>query len=200
MSTRWFPRWLDRLLPLFDVEGEGLQRELDLADWPEDGDRMVVAADSVVVADRKHTVIDGITVMLPAGDALVVTGGDVAQRSALLLVLAARIPVVGGRLKVAGFALPMRTSSVRAQAAVVRAARSADPVAEVREALARKAPLVVIDDLDAVFHEDARAALARMLTDARLDALERETTLSLIVSRADPDGADDVHTTEWSYR
>jgi hypothetical protein len=74
----------------------------------------------------------------------------------------------------------------------VRAARSADPVAEVREALARKAPLVVIDDLDAVFHDDARAALARMLTDARLDALERETTLSLIVSCAEPDGADDV--------
>ncbi len=35
----WMPRWLDRVLPSFDVEGEGLSKELALADWPEPGSR-----------------------------------------------------------------------------------------------------------------------------------------------------------------
>lgn len=30
----WLPGWLDRLLPTFDVEGETLTRELELANWP----------------------------------------------------------------------------------------------------------------------------------------------------------------------
>ena len=30
----WLPRWLDRLLPTFDVEGEGLAHQLRLQDWP----------------------------------------------------------------------------------------------------------------------------------------------------------------------
>ena len=117
---------------------------------------------------------------------------DEATRSALLLVLAARIPVAGGHLKVGGFALPMRTASVRSQVAVVRVAHSSDAVAEVRRACASKARVVVVDDLDAVFQSDARAAIARLIADARLDALERETTLTLIVSCAETSGADDI--------
>ncbi len=31
----WLPGWLDRRLPRLDVEGEGVVRELRLADWPE---------------------------------------------------------------------------------------------------------------------------------------------------------------------
>ena len=188
----WIPRWLDRLLPSFDVEGEGLQKELDLADWPEDGDRMAVAADGVIVADRRRTVVDAFSALVPAGDALLVTGGDESARSALLLVLAARIPVAGGRLKVAGFALPMRSSSVRSRVAVVRASRSPDVAGDVRRALSRTAPIVVIDDLDAVFQSDARAEITRMLADARRDALERESSLTLILSAADSVGAADV--------
>ena len=40
------PRRLDRVLPTFDVEGEGLGHELRLADWPRPG------ADSAVAASR----------------------------------------------------------------------------------------------------------------------------------------------------
>ncbi|HEY9306650.1 MAG TPA: MMPL family transporter, partial [Microbacterium sp.] len=31
----WIPRWLDRILPHFDIEGEAVERELALEAWPE---------------------------------------------------------------------------------------------------------------------------------------------------------------------
>ncbi len=38
------PRWLDRRLPHFDVEGAGLADELRLADWPSaDADDVIAA-------------------------------------------------------------------------------------------------------------------------------------------------------------
>ncbi|HEY6799382.1 MAG TPA: MMPL family transporter, partial [Agromyces sp.] len=33
----WMPRWLERILPHFDIEGEAVERELSLANWPEPG-------------------------------------------------------------------------------------------------------------------------------------------------------------------
>ena len=35
----WLPKWLDRRLPSFDVEGEGLAHQVSLADWPAPNDR-----------------------------------------------------------------------------------------------------------------------------------------------------------------
>src|SRR5699024_11280660 len=31
----WLPKWLDRILPRLDVEGEGLAHAVALRDWPE---------------------------------------------------------------------------------------------------------------------------------------------------------------------
>src|SRR5699024_3169267 len=46
----WYlPQWLDRLLPSFDVEGEGLQHRLALTDWPTPGARPAVAAEGIRV-------------------------------------------------------------------------------------------------------------------------------------------------------
>ena len=35
----WLPRWIDRRLPSFDVEGEGLAHQVALAQWPAPDDR-----------------------------------------------------------------------------------------------------------------------------------------------------------------
>src|SRR5690606_36236151 len=43
------PRWLDRLLPVFDVEGEGLARELEHANWPPDSPDARIAASRLVL-------------------------------------------------------------------------------------------------------------------------------------------------------
>ena len=47
----WMPRWLDRVLPRFDIEGEAVERELALADWPEPDTTAVVVAEDLALAD-----------------------------------------------------------------------------------------------------------------------------------------------------
>ena len=113
----WIPAWLDRTLPRFDVEGEGLAEEFALADWPAPGIRPAIAAEGVRIAG-----IDDLEVaaMVDDGEALVVHGGTSADRAAVLLALSARMPVVEGRLKVAGLVLPARASTVRRRTAYVR--------------------------------------------------------------------------------
>ena len=87
----WMPRWLDRVLPSFDVEGDGLQKELELADWPEPGPsvhrrggrprghRQEAAARSPTCRSASRD-----------GDVLVVHGGDRTAASALLMAVTGR--------------------------------------------------------------------------------------------------------------
>src|SRR5690606_34510191 len=64
----WYmPKWLDRVLPSFDVEGEGVARELSLADWPEPGATDAVAAEGLEVRSRSGLVMGPVTVRVPAG-------------------------------------------------------------------------------------------------------------------------------------
>mgnify|MGYP006968072561 CR=1 FL=1 len=44
-SAWWMPRWMHRVLPHFDIEGEAVERELALAAWPEPGYAGPLAAD-----------------------------------------------------------------------------------------------------------------------------------------------------------
>ncbi len=41
----WMPRWLDRILPKLDVEGEAVEREVRLADWPTESGIAIAADD-----------------------------------------------------------------------------------------------------------------------------------------------------------
>jgi RND superfamily putative drug exporter len=180
----WIPRWLDRILPSFDVEGEGLQKELDVADWPEPGDRLAIAAEGVTVADASGSIVQDLELFVPAGDVLLVRGEPGSGRTALLLALAGRLPIRSGRLKVAGFALPMRSSSVRSTSGIAFLARSPDPVDAVRRAVAKRASLVLLDDLDAVTRPSARRAIAGVLGDAARDAGRRGSSLTIVASCA----------------
>ncbi|GAB3578236.1 MMPL family transporter [Leifsonia lichenia] len=116
----WMPVWLDRALPSFDVEGEALQEELAAADWPEPGERIAIAASEVAVGRPWRPVVSGIDAVVPAGDALVVCGGTASARTAVLLALAGRARVGGGRLKVAGYVLPAKSAAVRRAVGVAR--------------------------------------------------------------------------------
>ncbi len=46
----WLPKWLDRRLPSFDVEGEGLMHQVALADWPTPDDRHLIYAEGLPIA------------------------------------------------------------------------------------------------------------------------------------------------------
>ncbi|MEW9549774.1 MMPL family transporter [Nonomuraea sp. NPDC050783] len=155
----WLPGWLERRLPVFDAEGEGLTRELRLASWP--GSPEVVSAEGLTVRDdRGAPVFSGVAVHLPAGHGLLVHGPGAA---ALLHTLAGRVARIEGDLKVAGHVVPQHARAARRAAALIPCGSVRDPAGEAAAALADGARLVVLEDLDAVVRADRRAALGHLL-------------------------------------
>ncbi|GAA3810481.1 MMPL family transporter [Cellulomonas soli] len=183
------PRWLDRALPSFDVEGESLAREITLADWPEPGATDALAADGLRLdAPDGHPLYADVSFRVPEGDVLVVAGPHRSGRTALLLTLAGRAHAESGTLKVAGFVAPERAPAIRGRVAVAPLARALDPVGVLREAFATAAPIVVVDDLDTVADPALRHAVATELVAARAAAATGGRPLTLVVSCLAPDG------------
>ncbi|MEU2202107.1 MMPL family transporter [Isoptericola sp. NPDC019482] len=165
------PRWLDRILPTFDVEGEGLTKELRLASWPEPDATDAVAARDLEVAGPDGSpapVVGPVSVRVPDGGALCVHGDAAAPVSALLLALAGRMAPDAGAVKVTGLVLPERAMTVRGRVAVVDAlAEHGRPAATVDAAVRDGARVVVVDRTDAVADRPAREALAAALARAQ---------------------------------
>ena len=186
----WMPRWLDRALPHFDIEGEALQRELDAADWPEPGDRIAIAAEGARMGGHDRTLAT-VDAMVPSGDVLVIREADPAAVGAALYGIAGRAPVTGGRLKVAGLLLPVRRGAVRARVGLARVGDGADPIAAVRVALRGDPRILVVDGADRTAGASARAELAVALDRAWTDARDAGEPLTLVLGGgidADLDG------------
>jgi RND superfamily putative drug exporter len=180
----YFPGWLDRLLPHFDVEGEGVTKELALADWPEPGATDVVVAHDLVLAGpgggQDRPLAGPVTVRVPDGGALVVHADADPAADALLLALAGRLRLDSGAgaVKVAGFVLPERAGAVRRRVAVVDAAdlpphavpSAVRRAAGLREKGARRSArmrAVVVLHTDAVTGRADRDALGAALRDVQ---------------------------------
>jgi len=162
----WMPRWLDRVLPRFDIEGEAVERELSLADWPEPGTSAVVVADGLGLADGDVELYRGASLRLERGESLVVTSADPRAARALLLTIAGRVAPTEGLLRVAGHLLPERAAWVRAHVGVALLEGSDDPVAELRRAVGGGTAIVVIDGADAFATGSLRDRAAAVLRDA----------------------------------
>lgn len=152
------PRWLARVLPSFDVEGEGLARELAHAEWPADMPDARVASSRLTLRGRGVNVVTP-EVRLGVGQALVLDPRDPASFP-LAQALGGRGQIVAGTLRVDGLLLPERASSLRARAAWA----SPDTL---RQALRDSPTLLVLDLRDAELTPlqpaavtDARSALA----------------------------------------
>ncbi|MCW3493543.1 MMPL family transporter [Microbacterium sp. SSM24] len=166
----WMPRWLERVLPHFDIEGEAVERELSLAQWPEPGTTAVVVGEDVAVradggAAGDVVLFDGASFRVEPGGTLLVTGDPRAVR-AFGLAVAGRLAPSDGRLRVAGHLLPERAAWVRAHVGVALLADADDPVRELRRALGGRTSLVVIDGVDALDHAE-RDQAAALLRDAQ---------------------------------
>nr|WP_193571208.1 efflux RND transporter permease subunit [Diaminobutyricibacter tongyongensis] len=192
----WMPRWLDRILPSFDVEGDGLQKEIELAQWPEPGSTALAAAEGLRLARRDKPVYSDVSFRIDDGDILVVGGGHHSGKSALLLTIAGRMASDSGKLKVAGFALPTRRSAVRSHVAVARLALSTTPVDEVRRAMQGDPQILAIDDIDRVDDPADRRRLRYELSDAFSRARLEGRPFALVVSAADLDAVDDALPTD----
>jgi RND superfamily putative drug exporter len=176
----WIPRRLDAALPSFDVEGEGLAREIALADWPEPAATDAVAAESLVVRGRSGVLAGPVSFRVPEGGALLVRGDSAAQVGAVLLALAGRVVraggmELGGRLKTTGLVLPERAATVRGRVAVVDAGDTGAPragvapVEAVRRAVRDRARVIVVDGTETIGDLTERMELAQALGHAQRD-------------------------------
>jgi len=101
----WLPRWLDKALPTFDVEGEVLTEKLKLDQWP--GTGHVLYAEDIAVEE----LVPDTSLALEAGNVIGVAG-PVSSRTGLALALTGRLGVTSGRARVAGELLPGAASAV----------------------------------------------------------------------------------------
>lgn len=164
----WMPRWLDRSLPHFDIEGEAVERELATANWPERP--AAVAGEDVALhaTDRdgtQRTVFAEASFHLDDGGTLLVDADDRAAARAFVLMVAGRVAPDAGLLRVAGHLLPGRGAWVRSHVGVALLDGAPDAGAELRRALAGSPRLVAIDGLDLLSPAEAGAAAA-ILRDA----------------------------------
>ncbi len=175
----WMPRWLDRVLPHFDIEGEAVERELALHDWPEPNTTAAVVAEDLALAEGDVELFGEATVRLERGDSLIVTSADPRGARALLLTVAGRVAPTSGRLRVAGHLLPERSAWVRSHVGVALLEGADDPVGELRRAVRGRASIVVIDGADALASTAIRDRAAAVLRDA--------DSPTVLVSATDPD-------------
>ena len=159
----WFPRWLDRALPSFDVEGAGVHRELELADWPEPGADDALAAEGLRVAHARRDV----SLRVPRGAALLVHGPVAREVSALLLTLTGRLEPLAGLLKTDGLPLPERSASVQRRASYVNLDLAS--LEAVAEAVAERPRLLVVDRTELVADPAHRARLTELLARAQTE-------------------------------
>ncbi|WP_341997102.1 MMPL family transporter [Microbacterium sp. LWH7-1.2] len=182
----WMPRWLERVLPHFDIEGEAVERELSLAGWPEPDTTAVVVGDGVAVrADAggsagEVVLFEDAAFRVEPGGTLIATGEPRAAR-AFALTIAARLASTDGRLRVAGHLLPERGAWVRAHVGLALLADADDRVPALRRALAGRTGLVVIEGVDALDHAE-RDQAAALLRDAAAALAASDERLTLVVT------------------
>ncbi|SDZ95608.1 MULTISPECIES: MMPL family transporter [unclassified Mycobacterium] len=199
----WYlPGAIDRRLPIFDAEGDGLMHELRLADWPEPGcDDAIDATGLTRTDDRGRNVYAGINLAVPRGSVVVLHGPGPAGKTALLYTLAGRVGRIAGDLKVLGHVLPQHMRTVRRQVAVVTCHDTAAPEAALDEALANDIELILIDDADIVIRTTSRDRVREVLADRR-SASGRPVTFVVtcqdLARIADllPDDTDSIHTVD----
>ncbi|WP_064294156.1 MMPL family transporter [Plantibacter sp. H53] len=187
----WYlPKWLDRILPSFDVEGEGLQRELELREW-RNGDEVAIAAAGVTLAGADGPLYADVDTTVPVGGVLAVQGARPVSVTALLLTLAGRLEADHGRLKVAGLVLPVRAGAVRSRVAYVRLDHG-DAVGTLASALAERPAVIVLDGVDTVPDDDTRRGLYERLLTATRAAERTRRPLTIVVGTADASSLADV--------
>lgn len=106
----WMPRWLKRLLPNLDIEGEHLRQHRESVRWSLDQGDAAISAEQLVVGSAGHH-YGPIDLRIPSG-ALVLASGNLADRRLVMLTLAGRLDLVGGRAQVAGHPLPSEAATV----------------------------------------------------------------------------------------
>jgi RND superfamily putative drug exporter len=107
-KAAWYlPKWLGRLLPNVDVEGEGLRAHLDDLAWARQQKSALTAEDAYLGIPAQA--MGPLSFAVDAG-AVVTVQGDAAARRVFAASLAGRLDPVAGRLQLLGSPLPSERS------------------------------------------------------------------------------------------
>jgi RND superfamily putative drug exporter len=104
----WLPRWLDRRLPVLDVEGVGIIHHLEHEEWTRAHGPAVVRAENVSLPE----VLEPVSLVVRDARLVVVESEDAVARQALLAAVTGRLDV-DGRLTVLDRVLPAESAAVR---------------------------------------------------------------------------------------
>ena len=133
----WLPPFLERQLPVIDVEGEGLERTLEHEAWTAAHGPAVLRAQDLVLADDEGAALRGLTLALGGGQVALVRAAEPLTRRALAAAIGGRLQPAGGVLAVADHVLPDGTAAIQSVTTAIHAYD--DPVpSHVR--------IVVVDD------------------------------------------------------
>ena len=133
----WLPPFLERQLPVIDVEGEGLERTLEHEAWTAAHGPAVLRAQDLTLADDEGAALRGLTLALESGQIALVRAAEPLTRRALAAAIGGRLQPAGGILVVADHVLPDGTAAIQSVTTAIHAYD--DPVpSHVR--------IVVVDD------------------------------------------------------
>ncbi|HUH53400.1 MAG TPA: hypothetical protein VLZ31_05090, partial [Microbacteriaceae bacterium] len=189
------PRKLQKILPHFDVEGEGLSREIKYREWPEDMPEAIIASENLVVqsnvaqsnAAQSNVAQSNLKVpdlRLDKGEALFLHPSK-PETIPLALALSGRGIVSRGTLKALGLIQPDRAGSLR------RRSSWADPDS-MREALKESPDLLVITGVDDTLSVAAAATMKASLAALAQDSENDDSQLPVLVVLADARHADKI--------
>jgi RND superfamily putative drug exporter len=136
----WLPRWLDRLLPNVDIEGEGLRQHLHDSEWAAEQTAAVTADNLLVGLERAP--LGPFDLTIPAGSLAQLTG-PTEQRRVVAATLAGRLGPVSGRLQVLGAPLPSERQGALRRVALVDVGQHRDSSITVGELLAERLRLAL---------------------------------------------------------
>lgn len=152
----WLPRWLDARMPGVDVEGNALEHQLRLANWPSPEDHHLIYAEGLRVESGPDSALAGMCLAVSPGEVLAVAG-DLASRRALLLGLGGRLVFTGGQAKVLGHVLPEEAPAVRRLVGY-----TSTTSANFNRHLSRPGtPILIVDDAHQLLPEQAQQLAAR---------------------------------------
>lgn len=128
----WLPAWLDKRLPVIDVEGDALAHQTKLEAWPAPDDASAIHAEQLSAISDGTVLFRDLDVTLAPGEVLLVEG-DRPARFALMYGLSGRVKFTAGEAKVLGHVLPEEGSLVRTRTPLLLAP-TRDVAAELRRA------------------------------------------------------------------
>lgn len=179
----WMPKWLDKALPAFDMEGEALTKQLSLAGWP--GDGSLLHAEDIVV----EGIVGPFTLVLKPGDVVGIVG-PVGPRTAASMALGGRLGIASGRARVAGHLLPEGAGAVRRRTTYLDLATTGDITGAVDSLKVAEGDVILMDSIALVGTTAERQALEDLVARVRESraALVCTASTTTALDKIKPDG------------